>query len=113
MAFMLEATFLGIMLFGWDRVPKKMHLFATCMVALGASLSAFWILVANSWMQVPTGGYFEDGRFVVTSHLEAIFNLDMPWSVTHMWFACLEITAFMVGAVSAWYIYGKSTSHSS
>jgi cytochrome d ubiquinol oxidase subunit I len=105
MAFMLEATFLGIMLFGWDRVPKGVHLFATCMVALGASLSAFWILVANSWMQVPTGGYFENGRFVVTSHLEAIFNIDMPWSVTHMWFACLEITAFTVGAVSAWYIY--------
>jgi cytochrome d ubiquinol oxidase subunit I len=107
MAFMLEATFLGIMLFGWDRVPKKMHLFATCMVALGASLSAFWILVANSWMQVPTGGYFENGRFVVTDHIEAIFNVDMPWSVTHMWFACLEITAFMVGAVSAWYIYRR------
>jgi cytochrome bd ubiquinol oxidase subunit I len=107
MAFMLEATFLGIMLFGWDRVPKGVHLFSTCMVALGASLSAFWILVANSWMQVPTGGYFENGRFVVTSHLEAIFNPDMPWSVTHMWFACLEITAFTVGAVSAWYIYGK------
>jgi cytochrome d ubiquinol oxidase subunit I len=107
MAFMLEATFLGIMLFGWDRVPKKMHLFATCMVALGASLSAFWILVANSWMQVPAGGYFDNGRFVVTSHLQAIFNVDMPWSVTHMWFACLEITAFMVGAVSAWYIYRR------
>jgi cytochrome bd ubiquinol oxidase subunit I len=105
MAFMLEATFLGIMLFGWDRVPKKVHLFSTCMVALGASLSAFWILVANSWMQVPTGGYFENGRFVVTDHIAAIFNIDMPWSVTHMWFACLEITAFMVGAVSAWYIY--------
>ncbi|HSD94749.1 MAG TPA: cytochrome ubiquinol oxidase subunit I [Syntrophales bacterium] len=107
MAFMLEATFLGIMLFGWDRVPKKVHLLATCMVALGASLSAFWILVANSWMQVPAGGHFEGGRFVVTSHLEAIFNPDMPWSVTHMWFACLEITAFTVGAVSAWYICRK------
>jgi cytochrome d ubiquinol oxidase subunit I len=105
MAFMLEATFLGIMLFGWDRVPKKVHLFATCMVALGASLSAFWILVANSWMQVPVGGHFEGGRFAVTSYREAIFNPDMPWSVTHMWIACLEITAFMVGAVSAWYIY--------
>ncbi len=106
-AFMLEATFLGIMLFGWDRVPKGVHLFSTCMVALGASLSAFWILVANSWMQVPAGGHFEAGRFVVTSYREAIFNIDMPWSVTHMWFACLEITAYTVGAVSAWYIYKK------
>jgi cytochrome d ubiquinol oxidase subunit I len=107
MAFMLEATFLGIMLFGWDRVPPKVHLFATCMVAFGASLSAFWILVANSWMQVPAGGHFDNGRFVVTSYREAMFNIDMPWSVTHMWFACLEITAFMVGAVSAWYIYRR------
>ncbi len=107
MAFMLEATFLGIMLFGWDRVPKGVHLFSTGMVALGASLSAFWILVANSWMQVPAGGHFEAGRFVVASYREAIFNIDMPWSVTHMWIACLEITAFTVGAVSAWYICRK------
>ncbi len=65
MAFMLEATFLGIMAFGWQRVPPAMHLFATGMVALGASLSAFWIMVANSWMQTPTGGTFINGAFVL------------------------------------------------
>ena len=77
-AFMLEAGFLGIMFFGWDRVSKKVHFFATCMVALGASLSAFWILVANSWMQTPTGVHLESGRFVIDSYWDAIFNPDMP-----------------------------------
>jgi cytochrome d ubiquinol oxidase subunit I len=74
------------------------------MVAFGASLSAFWIVVANSWMQTPTGGFFENGKFVVTSHMEAIFNPDMAWSVPHMWVAALEISVFVVGGLSAWYI---------
>lgn len=104
MAFMLEASFLGVMLLGWDRVSPRMHLFATCMVALGASLSAFWIMDANSWMQTPTGGAFQNGKFVLTSHLEAIFNPDMVWGVSHMWVACLEISAFVVGGVSAGYL---------
>ncbi|MCB2184908.1 MAG: cytochrome ubiquinol oxidase subunit I [Deltaproteobacteria bacterium] len=105
MAFMLEAGFLGVMLLGWKRVPKGLHLFSTAMVALGASLSAFWIMVANSWMQTPAGGHFENGRFVVTDYLAAIFNPDAFWGVSHMWVACLETTAFAVGAVSAWYIW--------
>jgi cytochrome bd ubiquinol oxidase subunit I len=105
MAFMLEASFIGIMVFGWKRVPPGLHLLATSMVALGASLSAFWIMVANSWMQTPRGGFFDKGKFVVTSHLEAIFNPDMVWSVTHMWVAAVEISVFVVGGVSAWYLY--------
>ncbi len=105
MAFMLEASFIGIMIFGWNRVSAPVHLFATSMVAFGASLSAFWIMVANSWMQTPTGGFFENGKFVVTSHMEAIFNPDMVWSVPHMWVAALEISVFVVGGLSAWYIY--------
>ncbi len=104
MAFMLEASFIGIMIFGWKRVSPGMHLFATSMVALGASLSAFWIMVANSWMQTPRGGFFDQGKFVVTSHLQAIFNPDMMWSVPHMWVAALEISAFVVGGLSAWYL---------
>jgi len=107
MAFMLEATFLGIMIFGWKRVRPGMHLFSTAMVALGASMSAFWILVANSWMQTPAGGNFRDGRFVIQNNFNAIFNPDMIWGVTHMWVACLEITIFVVGGISAWYIYKK------
>jgi cytochrome bd ubiquinol oxidase subunit I len=105
MAFMLEASFIGIMIFGWNRVSPATHLFATSMVAFGASLSAFWIMVANSWMQTPTGGFFDNGKFVVTSHVEAIFNPDMVWSVPHMWVAALEISVFVVGGLSAWYIY--------
>jgi len=81
-----------------------MHLFATAMVALGASLSAFWIMVANSWMQTPAGGHWQDGRFICTSFWQALFNPDMPWGVTHMWFACLETTLFVIGGLSAWYI---------
>ncbi|MEJ2689138.1 MAG: cytochrome ubiquinol oxidase subunit I [Deltaproteobacteria bacterium] len=104
MAFMLEATFLGIMAFGWRRVPPVMHLFATCMVALGASLSAFWIMVANSWMQTPTGGSFINGAFVLKDQFAAIFNPDAYWAVNHMWFACLEISLFVVGGISAWYL---------
>ena len=107
MAFMLEASFIGIMIFGWKRVSPGMHLFATSMVALGASLSAFWIMAASSWMHTPTGGYFDKGKFVITSHMEAIFNPDMFWSVSHMWVAALEISVFVVGGLSAWYLYKK------
>jgi cytochrome d ubiquinol oxidase subunit I len=104
LAFMLEAGFLGLMLFGWGRLSRGMHLFATCMVALGASLSAFWIMVANSWMQTPAGGHWQEGRFICTNFLEALFNPDMFWGVSHMWVACLETTLFAVGGLSAWYL---------
>ncbi len=104
MAFMLEAGFLGIMLFGWLRVPPTIHLLATGMVALGASLSVFWILVANSWMQTPAGIHLENNRVVVDSYFEAIFNKNMPWGVLHTWVACLTTSLFVIGGLSAWYI---------
>jgi cytochrome d ubiquinol oxidase subunit I len=104
MAFMLEAGFLYLMLFGWKRVGPKVHFLSTCMVALGASLSAFWIMVANSWMQTPAGGYFQAGKFMVNDHWRAIFNPDLPWGFSHMWVACLETTLFVVGGISAYYI---------
>ncbi|TAK60001.1 cytochrome ubiquinol oxidase subunit I [Methylobacter sp.] len=107
MAFMLEAGFLGIMLFGWMRVPPVIHLLATCMVALGASLSAFWIMVANSWMQTPAGIHLENNRVVVDSYFEAIFTKSMPWGVLHMWFACVTTSLFVIGGLSAWYILKK------
>ncbi len=111
MAFMLEAGFIGIMAFGWNRVSPAVHLFATSMVAFGASLSAFWIMVANSWMQIPRGGFFNQEKFVVTSHLQAIFNPDMIWSVPHMWIAALEISIFIVGGLSAWHLYKNRHTH--
>lgn len=104
MAFMLEAGFIGIMVLGWNRVPKGMHLFATCMVAVGASLSAFWILVANSWMQTPAGGQVEAGRFVVDDYMMAIFNPSALSSAAHMWVACLETSLFVIAGISAWYV---------
>jgi cytochrome bd ubiquinol oxidase subunit I len=107
MAFMLEAGFLGIMLFGWQRVPAGMHLFATAMVAFGASLSAFWIMAANGWMQTPAGVHMEDGKIIVDSYTAAIFNPAMPSSVLHMWLACLETSLFVVGGISAWYLLGR------
>jgi cytochrome d ubiquinol oxidase subunit I len=81
-----------------------MHFFSTIMVALGGSLSAFWIMVANSWMHTPTGGHFDNGKFVITSSYEAVFNPDMPWGVSHMWVAAIEISLFVLGGISAWYI---------
>lgn len=104
MAFMLEAGFLGVMLFGWRRVAPAIHFFATCMVALGGSLSAFWIMIANSWMQSPAGGHFVDGHFLVTDYTAAIFNPNMPWGVSHMWVAALETSLFVIGGLSAWYL---------
>ncbi len=107
MAFMLEAGFLGIMLFGWKRVPPVMHYVATIMVAFGANLSIFWILSANSWLQTPAGGIFVDGKFVVNDYFQAIFNPFMRNSILHMFFATLETSLFMIGGISAWYILNK------
>ena len=107
MAFALEAGFLGIMLFGWQRVPPVVHYFATIMVAIGANLSIFWILSANSWLQTPAGGEFIDGNFVVGDYFQAIFNPFMLNSVLHMFFATLETSLFVIGGISAWYIINK------
>ncbi|MDN0073545.1 cytochrome ubiquinol oxidase subunit I [Crenobacter sp. SG2303] len=104
MAFMLEAGFVGIMMLGWGRVPKGVHLFATSMVALGSSLSAFWIMVANSWLQTPAGVAVVNGKLVVTDYVKAIFNPDMFWGVSHMWFAALETGLVVVAGISAYYL---------
>lgn len=107
MAFMLEAGFLGIMLFGWERVPPIIHYIATIMVAFGANLSTFWILVANSWLQTPAGGTFLNGKFVVSDYFQAILNPFMLNSVLHMFFATLETSLFVIGGISAWYILNQ------
>jgi cytochrome d ubiquinol oxidase subunit I len=104
MAFMLEAGFVGIMMLGWGRVPKGVHLFATSMVALGSSISAFWIMVANSWMQTPAGVAVVDGKIVVTDYVKAIFSPDMAWGVSHMWFAALETGLVVIAGLSAYYL---------
>jgi len=103
-AFFLEAGFLGIMLFGRGRVPKWVHFFATCMVAAGTLISAFWILSANSWMQTPTGHELRDGTFYVTSWWDVVFNPSFPYRLAHMVTAAFLTTAFVVAGVSAWHL---------
>ncbi|MFZ5660481.1 MAG: cytochrome ubiquinol oxidase subunit I [Pseudomonadota bacterium] len=104
LAFMLESAFLSIMVFGWRRVSAGVHLFATAMVALGANLSAFWIMSANSWMQTPSGAVFQDGKAIITDYFAAIFNEDLPAAYWHMTAAALELSLFVLGGVSAWYL---------
>lgn len=102
-AFFLEASFLGVMLFGWKKVGPRLHFAATVLVAIGTTISAFWILSANSWMQTPQG--FEvlaDGRFVATDFWLAIFNPSFPSRLAHMLLAAFLTTALVVGAVSAY-----------
>jgi cytochrome d ubiquinol oxidase subunit I len=104
-AFFLEAGFLGIMLFGWKRVPKAVHFFATCMVALGTAISAFWILSANSWMQTPAGFRVDDqGVLHVADWWQVIFNPSFPYRFAHMVAAAYLTTAFIVAGIGAWYI---------
>ncbi len=103
-AFFLEAAFLGVLLFGRDKVPAGVHLFAAIMVALGTFISSFWILSANSWMQTPAGMELRDGVFYVTSWSEAIFNPSLPYRFAHMGLASFLTGGFVVAGVSAWYL---------
>jgi cytochrome d ubiquinol oxidase subunit I len=101
-AFFLEAGFLGVMLFGRERVGPRLHFFATLMVALGTFMSAFWILAVNSWMQTPAGfAVNAKGQFVATDWLAVIFNPSFPYRLVHMVLAAYLTTAFVVGAVGA------------
>ncbi|MCG5500342.1 cytochrome ubiquinol oxidase subunit I [Ectothiorhodospira lacustris] len=103
-AFFLEAVFLGVLLFGRDKVPRGTHLFAACMVALGTLISSFWILSANSWMQTPAGVELRDGIFHVTSWTEAIFNPSFGPRFFHVALASFLTGGFVVAGVSAWYL---------
>ncbi|HET7731996.1 MAG TPA: cytochrome ubiquinol oxidase subunit I [Usitatibacter sp.] len=101
-AFFLEATFLGVMLFGMNRVPDWMHITATALVAAGTTLSAFWILALNSWMQTPTGHVFQDGQWIARDWIEVIFNPSFPYRLTHMLIASGLTAAFVVAGLSSW-----------
>lgn len=105
-AFFLEAGFLGVMLFGMEKVGKKLHFAATLMVAMGTFVSAFWILSVNSWMQTPTGYFIaENGQFMPgDSWIEIIFNPSFPYRLVHTVMAAYLTTAFVVGAVGAWHL---------
>jgi cytochrome d ubiquinol oxidase subunit I len=104
-AFFLEAGFLGVMLFGMNRVGRGLHFTATLCVALGTFLSAFWILSANSWMQTPTGyTVAANGQFVPADWWAVIFNPSFPYRLAHTVLAAYLTTALAVGAVGAWHL---------
>ncbi len=121
-AFFLESGFLALLLFGWDRVSKKVHFFATCMVCLGAHFSAIWIVVANSWMQTPAGYHLVhkgepmpagwlptpeqllETRAEITSFWELVFNPSTVERLTHTIMGCWQMGAWFVVSVAAWYL---------
>ncbi len=108
-AFFLEAGFLGVMLFGMNRVGKGLHFFATLMVAIGTLFSAFWILSVNSWMHTPAGyGINAAGQFIVEDWWAVVFNPSFPYRLAHMVLAAYLTTAFVVGATGAWHLLRNS-----
>ncbi len=109
-AFFLEAGFLGVMLFGWQKVGPALHFFATIMVSLGTLVSANWILASNSWMQTPQGFEIIDNRIVPVDWLKVIFNPSFPYRLAHMVVASYLAVGLFVGASGAWHLLrGRST----
>ena len=111
-AFMLEATFFGVLIFGRSRVPPWLYLLSTAMVALGTTFSAFWIMVNNSWMQVPVGYAMENGVAVPNDWGKIIFNPVVWVRFPHMLLAAYITGAFCVAATGAWYLLRRTNSAS-
>ncbi|PHM73486.1 cytochrome ubiquinol oxidase subunit I [Xenorhabdus kozodoii] len=103
-AFFLEAGFLGVMLFGWQRVGEKLHFFSTCMVALGTIISTFWILASNSWMQTPQGHEIVNNQVIPVDWFAVIFNPSFPYRLLHMGTAAFLASAFFIAASAAWHL---------
>ncbi len=103
-SFFLESGFLAVLLFGWNRVSKRAHWFASLMVALGATLSAFWIIVANSWQQTPAGFKLADGRAELADFFAAVFNPSTLPRFSHAIMGAWVTGAFFVAGISAWYL---------
>lgn len=103
-AFFLEATFLGVMLFGQGRVGERMHWWSNAVVAFGTTVSAFWILSLNSWMQTPTGYEIIDGEFHAMDWIAIIFNPSFPYRLAHMLLASGLTVAFLMAGLSAWQV---------
>ena len=106
-AFFLEATFLGVMLFGRGRVSERTHLIATFLVAFGTTMSAFWIISLNSWMQTPVGFEIVNGKIMATDWLAIVFNPSFPYRFTHMMIGSGLTASFVVAGVSAWQVLKK------
>ncbi|KTD27198.1 MULTISPECIES: cytochrome ubiquinol oxidase subunit I [Legionella] len=106
-AFFLEAGFLGVMLFGWKKVPPKLHFIATLLVALGTTISAFWIMSANSWMQTPSGYKLIDGKYIVDSWWSVVMNPSFIPRFIHMLLASYVTTCFVIIGVASYYLLRK------
>lgn len=103
-AFFLEAGFLGVMLFGWEKVSPKLHYSATLLVMIGTTISAFWIMSANSWMQTPAGYTLVAGKFIVNNWWQVIFNPSFIPRYLHMIIASYVTTCFVIAGIAAWYL---------
>jgi cytochrome bd ubiquinol oxidase subunit I len=103
-SFFIESAFIGLYIFGRGRVSRGLHWFSVFMVAIGATLSAFWIIVANSWQQTPAGFVVRNGRAELTSFAEAVFNPSTLHRYSHVMVACLVAGAFIVAGVAAWHL---------
>jgi cytochrome d ubiquinol oxidase subunit I len=107
-AFFLESGFLGVVVFGWNKVSPKFHYFATCMVCMGGFFSSIWIVIANSWMQTPAGYHLvEHGgrmRAEITDFWAMVFNPSAPDRLVHVWLGCFILGAFFALSISAWYL---------
>ena len=109
-AFFLEAGFLGVMLFGWNKVGPRLHFLSTAMVALGTLISATWILASNSWMHTPQGYAIVEGRVVPVDWFAVIFNPSFPYRLAHMTVAAYLATALVVAGAAGWHLLrGRQT----
>ncbi len=106
-AFFLEASFLGVMMFGWGRVSPRLHFLSTCMVALGTLFSTFWILASNSWLHTPAGYEMVNGVVHPVNWAEVVFNPSFPFRLAHMALGSFITTCFVIGGVGAWYLRRK------
>jgi cytochrome d ubiquinol oxidase subunit I len=111
LAFYLESTFIGLWIFGWDRLHKKVHLAAAWLVAIGSNISALWILIANSFMQNPVGYAIENGRAVMTDFLAIVTNPNLPYQFLHVLSAGITTAGFIVLGFSAWHLLRKGSEH--
>lgn len=110
-AFFLESGFLGVVVFGWNKVSPKFHYFATCMVCLGGFFSSVWIVIANSWMQTPTGFHLVEHngktRAEITDFWAMVFNPSAPDRLVHVWLGCFILGAFFALSIASWYLLKK------
>jgi cytochrome d ubiquinol oxidase subunit I len=107
LAFYLESTFIGLWVFGWDKLSRKLHLAAAWLVAIGSNISAFWILAANSFMQNPVGYAIENGRAVMTDFLQIVTNPNLPYQFLHVLSAGISTAGFLLLGFSAWHLLRK------